>query len=126
MAETITAEEVNIYFEGPQVGTVIAYVLIQWSEEVILTGVPAITLEDGFGNTHNPLRAAPHITDLDKLRNTTRLRYQSVPRFGPFTITIPASVDGIEGAGGDTTAGATDPVVEQPPEPPPIPPVPPP
>lgn len=115
MAENITVESAEIYFSSIQIGTRIAYVVVEWSVPVFMVGIPPVVLTDANDTEYLPEWSAPHITEESKITAFSRFRYNSVPQFFPFEISVPASVEGIEDASGNTTAAATVPAPVPPP-----------
>ena len=107
MANNITVVGDVTFVREAQIGTVYLYVSITWSVPIGLTGVPAIVLSDGLGNDHSPEKAMPHISEQADWEPTTILRYQGVPAFDAYEVTIPLAVAGITDAGGNGTFAAT-------------------
>jgi hypothetical protein len=107
MANTIVVVGDPTFIREVEIGTVYVYLSITWNVKVGLTGVPAITLTDGLGNTHKPEKAMPHIAVMADWEATTIFRYQSVPAFADYEVTIPIAVAGITDAGGNGTFPAT-------------------
>lgn len=107
MANTIVVVGDVTFVREAEIGTVYTYVSITWNVPIHLTGVPAITLSDGLGNVHQPEKAMPHITPMAEWEPRTILRYQGVPAFADYEVTIPIAVAGITDASGNGTFPAT-------------------
>lgn len=87
-------------------GTVKCVLIVEFAEDVILTGVPDWTLGDGLGNNHRAQSAAPHVHNPPNYVDFVHAHFVSVPAFGPYDLTIGASDPAVTNVGGDfVTAG---------------------
>jgi hypothetical protein len=69
-------------------GDILAVVTVDFTELVILTGVPDWELIDGQGNDHKSFAASPHIQPTDDLVDYVRSHHRAQPQFGPYQLRV--------------------------------------
>lgn len=107
MAHTLVPSGDVSFIREAEIGSIYVYVTINWGVKIGLTGVPAISLRDGLGNNHAPEKAQPHISDPTKWSEEVTWRFQSVPAFDAYEVSVPLGIAGIVDGSGNTTAAGT-------------------